>query len=640
MSSLLRPGTSRWFCVLALAAAFLVPAPAAAPGTLVELGDVEVTPVKEWKTQWESKVAADLGKRAEDFRVLGPMVVFQQMLQEHVSALVPSRKLRYASRDASGRERVYSGRVFLPSRKTEDGPVEVPLVVYQHATETRRKFVPYYNKGDETMLGALAAELCGFAVVMPDGDGMGADPSSLKHAYCHAKTTALAVCDLIRAAQGAVDGRKIFDDVNYIWDGETYIVGYSEGGFIAMAAVKELATSPSYKDLKLTGAACMGGPFDFSTQIRNLLEDAKTPYSRPYIPAYFLAAWQDLYPGAVSFREAANPDLLKTDATGNVVDWLKGDLSGDQITPLIQARLTGRKDSLVSARAVLNENWVKANIDNRASPLSRLLDENSLVGGWKPGAPVLLVHDPFDETASFSGTEALYNDWAKQGLNPIGILKMAVGQTGTGHVGGAMVAIPSAFIWIDAAMPRNLMGLAKDKLTNAIVNAAPPIIRENTEVLATTLGMQDANENRALFPLSRVDCPQPYTLGYGDLFYKVGKVKVYTIEKRPVFKNQHESAGTGGYTHLAKELKDRGDTFRMQPNVPYYLAVYPEKAGVDLTLKFTGKPGTFTANIKQLKNKIFARNTPAIISPSSNFQNRLNRGNFDADNGKSFITLP
>jgi hypothetical protein len=152
--------------------------------------------------------------------------------------------------------------------------------------------------------------------------------------------------------------------------------------------------------------------------------------------------------------------------------------------------------------------------------------------------------------------------------------------------------------------------------------------------------MQDANENRALFPLSRVDCPQPYTLGYGDLFYKIGKVKVYTIEKKPVFRNQHESAGTGGYTRLAKELKDRGDTFQMQANVPYYLAVYPEKAGVDLTLKFTGRPGTFTANIKQLKNKIFARNTPAIISPSSNFQNRLDKGNFDADNGKPFLVLP
>jgi hypothetical protein len=476
MCILVRPGTARWFGTLALTAAFLapVPAPAAAPGTLVELGDVEVTPVKEWKTQWESKIAADLGKRAEDLQVLGPMVVFQQMLQAHVSALVPSWRLRYASRDASGRERVYSGRVFLPSRKTEDGPVEVPLVVYQHATETRRTFVPYYNKGDETMLGALAAELCGFAVVMPDGDGMGADPSPLKHAYCHAKTTALAVCDLVRAARGSVDGRRIFDDVNYIWDGETYIVGYSEGGFISMAAVKELATNPGYKDLKLTGAACMGGPFDFSTQIRNLLEDAKTPYDRPYIPAYFLAAWQDLYPGAVSFAEAANPALLKTDPAGNVVGWLKGDLSGDQITPLMQARLTGRKDGLVPARAVLNETWVRANIDNRASRLNQLLDENSLVGGWKPNAPVLLVHDPFDGTANFSGTDALYNDWAKQGLNPIGIVKMAVGQTGTGHVGGAMVAIPAAFIWIDAAMPRNLMDLAKDKLTNAIVNAAPP----------------------------------------------------------------------------------------------------------------------------------------------------------------------
>jgi hypothetical protein len=617
------------------------PCRAADPGALVELGDVEETSVTEWRNQYEKRIAEELGARADQFRPLGPMMVFQQMLQENAARLVPSRKVRYTSTDASGKPRTYSGRVFLPSRKAEDPPLEVPLVIYQHATETRRTFTPYFGKGDETMLGALAAQGCGMAVAMPDGDGMGADPSPVKHAYCHAKTTALCVCDMIRAVLGDLGGRKIFDDVNYIWDGDIYIVGYSEGGFISMAAVRELATNPAYKDIKLTGAACMGAPFDFATQIRNLLGDAKTPYNRPYIPAYFLAAWQDLYPGEVSLADAANPALLKTDASGNVVEWLKGVLSGDQITPLMQARLGGQKDSKVSARAVLNEKWVRDNIENTASRLSKLLEANSLVGGWKPTAPVLLVHDPFDETANFSGTQAVYNDWVKQGVNPIGIVRMAVGNTGTGHVGGALVAIPSAFIWIDADMPRDLMALAKDKLSTAIVNAAPEVIKASTEVLVTSSGLQEANENRALLPLSRIECPEPYTLGYGDMFFKIGKVKVYTIEKKPVFRNQTLSAGTGGYTHLLKEMKNLGDTCELQPGVPYYIAVYPQKTGVALTLKFTGKPGTFKANIKQLKNKVIGRNTPSVISPSSNFKANIFPDNYDhAENGKPFITLP
>lgn len=117
-------------------------------------------------------------------------------------------------------------------------------------------------------------------------------------------------------------------------------------------------------------------------------------------------------------------------------------------------------------------------------------------------------------------------------------------------------------------------------------------------------------------------------------------MKVYTIDKNPVFRNQHPSAGTGGYTHLAKELKSLGDSFQMQAHVPYYLAVYPEKGGVALTLKFTGGGATYMANIKQLKNKVFARNTPAAISPSPNLGNRLLPANFDADNGKPFINLP
>ncbi|MGA2082227.1 MAG: hypothetical protein ABSH53_16685 [Holophaga sp.] len=55
----------------------------------------------------------------------------------------------------------------------------------------------------------------------------------------------------------------------------------------------------------------------------------------------------------------------------------------------------------------------------------------------------------------------------------------------------------------------------------------------------------------------------------------------------------------------------------------------------------TSWPGTFTANIKQVKNKIIGRNTGAVFSVSLNFRQRVQTDNFDrAENGKAFITLP
>jgi hypothetical protein len=619
------------------------PGLAAPSGTLVELVEGETVSVKDLNLQYLNKLKNDLSGRDQKFKGLGTMAIFQQMIQEHMANLVPSRKVQYSSTDAQGAARTYSGRVFLPNRKPTDPPMEVPLVIYQHATETRRNAVPYNNKGDETMLGALAAETCGFAVAMPDGDGMGADPSGKMHAYCFSKTSAACVIDMIRAVLGDLKGKKIFDDVNYIWDGEIYIVGYSEGGYISMASVKDLTTNPANKDLKLTGAAAMGGPFDLAQATRALLTDGSTPYDRPYIPSYFVMAWKDLFGKLMD--DAINPELLKKDASGDVTRWLNGELGGDDITPLIQARLTGNKDKLVSARAILNEKWVKDNIENPGSALNKQLEANTLVGNWKPTAPVLLMHDPYDQTVNFSGSQAMFDAWTRQGAKPIGIVKMAIGTKGTGHVGGAIVAIPSAFVWIGAGMPKSLLELTKDKLRTAMVANAPAALEANADALATSTGLQETNENRALLPLSRIDFPapanaKPVILSYGDRLFKIGKVKVYTIEKDPVFDKQNLSPGLGGYTRLVKEMKKLDDKCEIKPNTPCYIAVYPEKAGVALTLKFSGAKGPYTANIKQVKNKLIGRNNRAAFGISSNFKTQVKTDNFDrAERGGTFITL-
>jgi hypothetical protein len=273
---------------------------------------------------------------------------------------------------------------------------------------------------------------------------------------------------------------------------------------------------------------------------------------------------------------------------------------------------------------VLNEAWIRQHVDNPSSGLYRLLEANSLVGGWKPKVPVLMAHDPGDTTVRSSGTRAMFDDWKKAGANPIGIIDLAVGQTGTGHVGGALVAVPAAFIWIGAGMPRNLQDMAQGKIREAM----------------TAWGMHDKNPNRSLFPLSRIDCPAPYTLSYGDLSLKVGKLKVYTLEKSPVFEGQTRAWGLNGYTRLVKELKEKQDSLQLQPNVTYYLAVYPDTGGVALTLKFQGKGGVFTTNIKQVKNKVVGA-TQAYFTVSSNFKTRVHSGLYEhGEKGEPFIALP
>jgi len=618
-------------------------------GTILELGPMDHVPLQELRQDFSRKLKKDLDARADDFRNYTPEVVFQQMILQNLANAVPSRRVRYASADAKGNPRTYSGRVYLPTHKPGTAPTPLPLVIYQHATETRRTFTSYFGKGEESVFGALAAEAFKFAVAMPDGDGMGADPSPEKHAYCHGPTTSACLIDMIYAVRDGAPGMAVFDGENYVWDGRLFIVGYSEGGYIAMAAVKELSTNPAYKDLKLTGAACMGGPFHFATALRDLLKNGAPPYDKPYIPAYFLSAWSELFPQQVDFRAGINPVLLERGPrmpsgpdAGNIVDWMKGDLDGDAITPRMQVRLSGDPKVPVPARTILDEGWVREHVDNPRSALNRLFDANDLVGKWAPSVPVLLVHDPYDATVGFANTQAVYDEWRRLRANPLGIIRLAVGTRGSGHVGGAVLAIPTAFVWIASGMPRSLMDLAAGRMKEAVVNLLPEEIRQNASD-----ALKAKDPNRALLPLSRLECKAgpgrgPVRLRFGDRLIVRGKIKLYTVSAEPMFAHQHRIPGGEGFTRFVKELKTLGDTFDLQPGTTYYMAVYPKMGTVALTLKFEGvglrEPSTI--NIKQVKNKIVYKKAPARFDVSSNFKDSVDTAAFETpEKEKPFIRL-
>jgi hypothetical protein len=74
------------------------------------------------------------------------------------------------------------------------------------------------------------------------------------------------------------------------------------------------------------------------------------------------------------------------------------------------------------------------------------------------------------------------------------------------------------------------------------------------------------------------------------------------------------------------------------------MAVYPEKGGVALTLKFQSRSTSksdYTANIKQVKNKIIGRDTPAAFDVSRDFQSLVQKDSYDhPEQPRPFIMLP
>ena len=141
--------------------------------------------------------------------------------------------------------------------------------------------MPFFHFGPEAALGALAAYLGGFVVAMPDLPHLGLDPSPGPHPFCHAQSLADCILDMVESTLESLDPAR------HRWDGRLFIAGYSAGGYAALAAVREAQRNPAYAHIKVTAAACMGGPFHFHEAIRGWITetgDPVLPALRPDLP--------------------------------------------------------------------------------------------------------------------------------------------------------------------------------------------------------------------------------------------------------------------------------------------------------------------------------------------------------------------
>jgi pimeloyl-ACP methyl ester carboxylesterase len=374
-----------------------------------------------------------------------------------LASWAPSRGLLYPSTDDRGASRIYSGRVYLPGLRRVSRAV--PLVLFVHATQGKWDQVPQFNRGPEAFGGALAATLGRFAVAMPDLPGYGRDPSPRPHPFCHGRSLAPAVLDLVQPALGLLEQARV------PWDGRLFILGYSAGGYAAMAAVREWHDNPRYQHLPLTAAACMAGPFQLSESIRGcFLRDH--PFDHPDVLAMLVTAYHDLYPGVASLdpRRALSPRLLEQRPAGfdrgNVLEWVGGSFSTRMISQKINQRLTGSPRQSPRIREVMDLGWVAREIGAKAWPdteVGRHLRENDLVGGWCPRVPMLLATSPTDDCVDPGNTRAILADWQSQGCRaPVTVRSLTVCGRALGHLAGAVPALVMGFRWFqDQGRPRN-----------------------------------------------------------------------------------------------------------------------------------------------------------------------------------------
>jgi len=391
------------------------------------------------------------------------------------SALIsyPSRRPLYDAAgdpllDDSGRQRSVpmeqTGRVFFPPTwRLPRASRGLPLVLYAHATMLQKSQAPSEYGGHEWLFGAAAALYYGFAVAMPDLPGMGGDAQAY-HPFCHAKSLAYAILDGLPAVARLTSSDPYLTQRGYHWDGRLYFMGYSEGAYAALAAVKEMETRPEdYRGrFILSGSACMAGPFDLSGTTRATIIDPVRPYAHCFYLPFVIMAYRGIYGDLLDPRAAFAPALLEHREDGDLLRWVGGCTDGLRVDGLIGRRLGVPGDAVV-LRSILNPAWVTRELDDPAyatSVIHKLLRENDLCGGWRPTQPILFAQSPDDPDVPIRNTRqamaGLGAEIRKAGADPDRLLAfLPLGAEGDhiSHVEAALVAIPAAFNWIYSGTP-------------------------------------------------------------------------------------------------------------------------------------------------------------------------------------------
>ncbi len=105
-----------------------------------------------------------------------------------------------------------------------------------------------------TPIPFLMSAVGGFITVQPDYIGYGESKGS--HPFLLEKSSAAATVDLIKSVV------KFASDNELPFNGQVFLSGYSEGGYVTLAAAKEIEVN--HPHINLMGIAPMAGPYDLN----------------------------------------------------------------------------------------------------------------------------------------------------------------------------------------------------------------------------------------------------------------------------------------------------------------------------------------------------------------------------------------
>ncbi len=361
---------------------------------------------------------------------------------------IKSYKIDYKTHDARGNEIIASGLITIPdispafmqAYKAQTGSdFSLSIVSDQHGTIFENSEAPSVEASATHRPNALAtafSAVAGFMLVQPDYIGFG-ESNDTAHPYIVEQPSANATVDMIEAAIAFANKAAL--PIN----GQIFLSGYSEGGYVTMAAAKEIQAN--HPELHLMAVAPMAGPYDVEKMALGALQAPVMAFPP------FLA--DVVYSYGVTYDDINLSTVVNAPYEAMLATLFDGRHSGEQIYISLPNAVTGGGITAQAPEKLFKPEFIDDFIADTENPLRVHFRQNSVID-WKPQMPMRLYHCTNDLVVPYQLSALAYASFTQQGsdtvtLEPIDSVESNASNPLQVHQNCAQVAYSQVIPWFD-----------------------------------------------------------------------------------------------------------------------------------------------------------------------------------------------
>jgi pimeloyl-ACP methyl ester carboxylesterase len=308
---------------------------------------------------------------------------------------------------------------------------------------------------------AAAIASSGYAVALVDYEGMGDNSAAQPHVV--GAVLAQQVIDLLRASRDIINGTAVGSGTPCSWNGQLFLMGYSEGGYVTMTATRELQLKHA-GEFTITASASLAGPHDLSGVMRGVILSDST-FKDPYFVPLMLTSYHYAYGGQTSLFNPGSAMLPSYNTS--IPPLFNGFIPSDKISEAMG--MTFSPEKLIVPKSTLTQQFIDL-LALDTSPVVAFQKENDSyrIPGqpnsvWLPTVPIRMIHHRGDDIVPYGNSQVAFNAFSTAGakkhlfagpgvelVEETATIDISSDPVKTVHLGAAFPALINGWKWLDS----------------------------------------------------------------------------------------------------------------------------------------------------------------------------------------------